>query len=144
VGTPTYTEIKTNGAKASPRTLTGLTPGTEYEAAILKRCPPLGNNWSTVGNATRFWTQTAPMEVNDYGVACNGTIRYFYIATNDFDVNGDPVVLSPFFQPELVSGSGTAGCFLDKYVSFQPNADFEGDAVIRYRPYDGFAEGNFM
>jgi hypothetical protein len=142
VGSGTWTEIQANGANASPRTLTDLTPGTEYEVAISRRCPPPGNHWSSVGNSTRFWTQTAPTGVNDYGIAYNGTIQYLEVTANDYDVNGDKVTMSPFFQPELVSGSGTVGQFLNNYLSFQPDANFEGEAVIRYRPYDGFTEGN--
>ncbi|MCS7086523.1 MAG: fibronectin type III domain-containing protein, partial [Bacteroidia bacterium] len=70
VGSSTWTEVQANGANASPCTLTGLTPGTEYEVAVSRRCPPPGNHWSEWSGTTQFSTPGCykPYNVKAYAV----------------------------------------------------------------------------
>ncbi|WP_298303281.1 tandem-95 repeat protein, partial [uncultured Erythrobacter sp.] len=82
----------------------------------------------------------APVAVDDddgYVVNEDGSISipFAWLLANDSDVDGDNLTINGFEDVE--GGNGTASIVAAGFVTFRPDADYNGQAAFRYRLSDG-------
>ncbi len=74
----------------------------------------------------------APVALNDTGTTAEDQPATLAVLANDTDVDGDPLSISSASSP-----NGTVSINADGTISFTPNPNFNGPAVITYTISDG-------